>query len=272
VFPDVPNPLRTQITFDKLARDVAARGELSIEQDAKVVDAGDAVPDEGADETLQVATQPAAASEFDHCRGRVGVGGAARGVFGLQEVEHLPDLIGREYVLRVEVHATDGVDCHDPEHPRANLAAGEFEQSGDLVDVLRVGDDGDGRHVAVLDRESGRLERLGEAAGDAAEYVVRGLQAVDTDAEAGDADARQLIEEFGMIGQDDAVGLDVRRSVQLQKRYKDKADGKWKTANTYFPEDLPRIQLALAKAYEWIMTQPRDAAEDDATETEDVPI
>ena len=64
----------------------------------------------------------------------------------------------------------------------------------------------------------------------------------------------------------------VRRSVQLQKRYKDKTDGKWKTANTYFPEDLPRIQLALAQAYEWIMMQPRDAAADDATETEDVPI
>jgi len=52
-------------------------------------------------------------------------------------------------------------------------------------------------------------------------------------------------------------------SVQIQKRYYDKADGAWKTSSSYFPDDLPRLELAVRNAYEWIMTQPRGETEED---------
>ena len=64
----------------------------------------------------------------------------------------------------------------------------------------------------------------------------------------------------------------VRRSVQLQKRYQDKADQTWKTSKSLYANDIPRAVLALQKAYEWIMMQPRDAADAPATETEDTPF
>ena len=42
-------------------------------------------------------------------------------------------------------------------------------------------------------------------------------------------------------------------SVQFQKRYFDKADQAWKTSHSFFPNELPRIELAARKAYEYIM-------------------
>ena len=40
-------------------------------------------------------------------------------------------------------------------------------------------------------------------------------------------------------------------SVNIEKSYKDK-EGNWKTSSTYFCEDLPKLQLVTAKAFEYI--------------------
>ena len=65
----------------------------------------------------------------------------------------------------------------------------------------------------------------------------------------------------------------VRRSVQLQKRYFCKSDQEWKTSKSLYANDIPRAVLALQRAYEWIMTQPRNGdTEKSATETEDSPF
>ncbi len=47
----------------------------------------------------------------------------------------------------------------------------------------------------------------------------------------------------------------INHSVQIQKRYFDKADQDWKTSGSFFPDDLPRLQLAIGQAYEYIMTE-----------------
>ncbi|MCP4249299.1 MAG: hypothetical protein GY778_19835 [bacterium] len=64
----------------------------------------------------------------------------------------------------------------------------------------------------------------------------------------------------------------VTHNLQLKKRYFDKADQTWKTSGSLYANDLPRAVLALQKAYEWIMMQPRNAAVGDDAETEDMPI
>jgi len=43
----------------------------------------------------------------------------------------------------------------------------------------------------------------------------------------------------------------VKHSVQIQKRYRDQ-DGNWHDSNSYFPNDLPKLQLAVEKAYEFL--------------------
>jgi len=45
-----------------------------------------------------------------------------------------------------------------------------------------------------------------------------------------------------------------RYSVTLDKRYRDR-DGSWQTSSSLFPEDLPRAQLVLGKAFEFICLQ-----------------
>ena len=62
-------------------------------------------------------------------------------------------------------------------------------------------------------------------------------------------------------------------SVQIQKRYFCKADQDWKTSKSLYANDIPRAVLALQKAYEWIMAQPRNGAtEKSVAETEDGPF
>ena len=51
-------------------------------------------------------------------------------------------------------------------------------------------------------------------------------------------------------------------AVQLQRRYFDKADQTWKTSKSFFADDLPKAELALHKAYEYIMIKS-DADADD---------
>ena len=42
-------------------------------------------------------------------------------------------------------------------------------------------------------------------------------------------------------------------AVQLQLRYFDKADQTWKTGKSLYANDIPKAELALRKAYEYIM-------------------
>lgn len=43
----------------------------------------------------------------------------------------------------------------------------------------------------------------------------------------------------------------VKYSVRFQKRFCNK-DGQWQNSDYYFPEDLPKLQLVVAKAFEFI--------------------
>jgi len=43
----------------------------------------------------------------------------------------------------------------------------------------------------------------------------------------------------------------VRHSVRIQKRFR-QDDGEWKNTDYFFPEDLPKLQLVAAKAFEFI--------------------
>ncbi len=43
----------------------------------------------------------------------------------------------------------------------------------------------------------------------------------------------------------------VRHSVTVQKRYRDR-DGSWKDSSSFFVNDLPRLELVVRKAYEYL--------------------
>ena len=43
----------------------------------------------------------------------------------------------------------------------------------------------------------------------------------------------------------------VNHSVSIQKRYRD-VDGAWKDSATFFANDLPRLELVVRKAYEYL--------------------
>ncbi len=45
-----------------------------------------------------------------------------------------------------------------------------------------------------------------------------------------------------------------RHSVQIQKQFR-RDDGSWQLTNTYFPEDLPKLQLLAAKSFEFVSLQ-----------------
>jgi hypothetical protein len=45
-----------------------------------------------------------------------------------------------------------------------------------------------------------------------------------------------------------------RYSVQIQKQFR-RDDGSWQLTNTYFPEDLPKLQLLAAKSFEFVSLQ-----------------
>jgi len=44
----------------------------------------------------------------------------------------------------------------------------------------------------------------------------------------------------------------VRHTVRIQKRYRDKDSGEWRTTEYFFPNDLPRLCLVAEKAFEYI--------------------
>lgn len=58
----------------------------------------------------------------------------------------------------------------------------------------------------------------------------------------------------------------VNHSVTLQKRYRDRRTGEWRDSGTFFMSDLPRVQLVMRKAYEYLALT---AVEED---TSQVPI
>ena len=43
----------------------------------------------------------------------------------------------------------------------------------------------------------------------------------------------------------------IRHSVTLQKRYQD-SDGKWKNSSSFFVNDLPRVEVVMRKAFEYL--------------------
>ena len=53
----------------------------------------------------------------------------------------------------------------------------------------------------------------------------------------------------------------VRHSVRIQKRFR-QDDGEWKNTDYFFPEDLPRLQLVTAKAFEYISLKGSEDSSD----------
>ena len=49
-----------------------------------------------------------------------------------------------------------------------------------------------------------------------------------------------------------------RYSVRIEKRYRDR-EGNFQTSHTFFPNDLPRVQLVTGKAYEFCSLQEKKA-------------
>jgi len=49
----------------------------------------------------------------------------------------------------------------------------------------------------------------------------------------------------------------VKHSVRIQKRFRDE-DGEYKDTNNYFPDELPKLALAVNKAYEFIALKERN--------------
>ena len=47
-------------------------------------------------------------------------------------------------------------------------------------------------------------------------------------------------------------GAVVRYSVKIEKRYRRRQTDEWTSTDQYFPDDLPRLQLVVAKAFEYV--------------------
>lgn len=63
-------------------------------------------------------------------------------------------------------------------------------------------------------------------------------------------------------------------SIQLEKSYKDPQSNEWKQTNVLSPSDLPRAQLVLGKAYEFISLRGNGQEEDTrgATDAPEYPV
>ena len=44
----------------------------------------------------------------------------------------------------------------------------------------------------------------------------------------------------------------VRFSTKIEKRFRNKQTDEWQSTDQYFPEDLPKLQLVAAKAFEYV--------------------
>ena len=56
----------------------------------------------------------------------------------------------------------------------------------------------------------------------------------------------------------------IRYSVSIQKRYRN-AEGQWLDSESYYPNELPKLQLVLAKAYEYVSLQESEVEEAELT-------
>ena len=56
----------------------------------------------------------------------------------------------------------------------------------------------------------------------------------------------------------------VRYSVKVEKRYKPD-DGDWQSTDYYYPEELPKVSLVAAKAYEFVTLRETDNDPDPLT-------
>ena len=54
----------------------------------------------------------------------------------------------------------------------------------------------------------------------------------------------------------------VQYSVRVRKRYRDRTTGEWHDSDYLFPDDIPRLQLVLAKCYEYIVLQESEQDSD----------
>lgn len=55
-------------------------------------------------------------------------------------------------------------------------------------------------------------------------------------------------------------------SIRVQKRYRDDRDGQWKTTTYLRPDELPKLGLVVARAYEFLMLREvEEVAEPKAT-------
>jgi len=52
-----------------------------------------------------------------------------------------------------------------------------------------------------------------------------------------------------------------RYSVQIQKQFR-RDDGSWQLTNTFFPEELPKLQLLAAKSFEFVSLQENQGLEE----------
>jgi hypothetical protein len=55
--------------------------------------------------------------------------------------------------------------------------------------------------------------------------------------------------------------------VTFDRRYKDK-DGQWKSTGSFNASDLPRLRLAIEKAYEWLVCDRQKESDDDVNGSE----
>ncbi len=53
----------------------------------------------------------------------------------------------------------------------------------------------------------------------------------------------------------------VKYSIQIQKSYRDE-DGEYRDTNNYFPEELPKLSLAVSKAFEFTALKERNPEDD----------
>ncbi len=53
----------------------------------------------------------------------------------------------------------------------------------------------------------------------------------------------------------------VRYSIRIQKRFR-QDDGEWKNTDYFFPEELPKLQLVTAKAFEYISLKESEESSD----------
>ncbi len=57
----------------------------------------------------------------------------------------------------------------------------------------------------------------------------------------------------------------VRYSIRIQKRFR-QDDGEWKNTDYFFPEELPRLQLVTAKAFEYVSLKESEEASDSSSQ------